>query len=407
MNKSTVFVVTFLALESGLNLGLARQGYCFGADINATTHEGAAEASGAPSMVSTSSRGLFMVRDNLENDCFDVMRSSDGGLSWYQFFWYCGGGSALRAQSPSIAVPELKQDYMYVAFTEQPTEIRLLKVDLNNPTNWSWTTIASVPVNGSSQLRTPKLITDGLDYVDNYYVYLSYVRSSYVGGVLTDQAANQVSYDKGTTWRDQHIFANSDGSCDIAYANNRLYMAYTDRSRIYVASSPNFGYSWNSPTTVALAPNNYRYGWPRPRVAAIHDSSVIAVVYGSPEVAGYPDGVWYAVSANSGSTWTGGQITAKDDSFVADLTAEPSLGSFHLAFLSTRVCQGEFCFHQSVEYSSASYLAPTLWSAPVKVSDGTYYVDSPSITVDWASNSPGIAWRSSGYRGILFDRKSR
>lgn len=233
-----------------LALSLAGRALAWGPDIAVTTNEGfPKEATGAPSMVATSSRGLFMVRDNATNDCFDIMRSRDSGLSWYQFFWYCGGSSNIQGHQVSIVVPEKSQDFMYVAFTEGGTEIWLLKVDLTNPSSWSSQVIASITPE-SGVLSTPKIISDNHDFT-YYYLYVSYVRSSYFTGSHSEQAALQVSTSKGASWETPQYFSSTgaptgSAQCDVAYGRYKVYFTYTDSFGAYVVTSPDYGYTWRN-----------------------------------------------------------------------------------------------------------------------------------------------------------------
>lgn len=155
-----------------------------------------------------------------------------------------------------------------------------------------------------------------------------------------------------------------------------------------------------------LAPTNRRNAWSRPRIAAIQDGSTAVVVFSPPDFPDYQTGMWYAYTPDGGSSWGGGRVTTTEPDDIpsepSELTVDPSLGSFHLVYTTTQPCPAEIC-GRSVNYTSAPYATPWLWSTPVRISDALGYDWYATIAVDWASKQPGIGWRD--FRRILFDRR--
>jgi hypothetical protein len=375
---------------------MSASGFASGEDVLVSDIQ--PDMEGHPDMVSTPTKGYFLVAESMDtgNNCINIFRSTDG-KNWWKYFWRCGSGSDIL--NPSIAVPEKTEDFIYVVY-EFADQIQLLKINLNDGV---WTTHTVVPAS-SLKVRNPRIVTDGIVYTSNYYLYVAY--DSGPGPDNEHWANTIVSADRGITWGSSTRFANisfNNTQPDITWAGN-LYVTWTGESstlqKTYISLSANFGSTWSSPADLC---SYSAQDCTDPRVAAINGADEVVVTY--TKHYGSDLDVWYAYSTDGGSTWSLVNCLSCSSSrneSNPDITVDPSLGDFHVAFWD----------NYDIKYSHAAYTGPALWSSPELVNDTNQASVSylpPAVAVHWASGEAGVAWsdfRTLTY-AIYFDRADK
>lgn len=362
-----------------------------------------AQAHNAPSITSSPTMGLWMVRDNWTNDCMDIVRSTDGGRTWVQWDWFCNGGTVTPPHShqPSIVVPDT-EDYVYVLYrTADNTQLELLRVEIAT-LHADWVTVVATLPHPGDVIYGPKIITDSSDAGAGYSLYVTYDST----GMYTDgigSAGFSKSTDKGTSWTSPIYLGRE--TPDIAYGNHKLYFAwstiYYSGGDIYVQSSADAGTTWAPAINLTDLTTRTVQG---PKIAVSGNTVVIAY---NEDFGTYPTqnyNVSYAYSSNAGVTWTKnlalpGASTVND--LVGGIAVDPSIGysssgSFHLAYTQANA---------KVMYTSTSQSYPAGWSIPVQVNDpGLVLAGNAAITIDRQSLQPGMAWDTTSNNGIFFDR---
>lgn len=375
----------------------AKPAYASGPDVPVLY--AADQAHSAPSMVSSPTMGLWMVRDNSSNDCMDIVRSTDGGHTWSQWFWFCAGGAvaAPHSHQPSILVPEA-EDYVYILHrSANNTELKLLKIQIATLA-YTWTTVATVP-NGGDWISSPKIVSDSSNYGAGYFLYITYATS----GAYSDFIASAMfarSLDKGVTWTTPTYMGRE--TPDIAWGNYKLYLSwstiYYGGGDIYVIASANWGSTWGSAVNLTDVTTRSVQG---PKIAVSGTTVLIAYNedFGTYPVQNYD--VSYAYSTDAGATWQKnyhlpGSTTASE--FVQGVavdasTGYPSSGSFYLIYTQSNT---------GVMYSTAHSLLS--WSYPAQMNDPGYALaGTATIALDRQGLQTGIAW-DTATNGIFFDR---
>lgn len=366
---------------------------------------------GHPDMACTDSGRCYLTFEGMNDFCVYVYRSLNGGLSWSPMLSSCGGAGDMH--DPSIAVPEVTEDYLYWVYEhEELNRIRLVRYDLNTG-EWLEFTVAS----NALGVRRPRIVTDNREYGD-YYLYVTYISGTLLatGDDVAPQDAYQVmvarSTDKGATWTNQTSlfipdFADPQPRPDIAYGGGTVYVTWdeevlgpsTERN-VHLARSTNFGASWGADVDLTAGSSQSCFD---PRVAAIQGGDEVLVAYTKDYITDLD--VWYAYSTDGGGSWTTDRCLdcAVDlDEERPDLAVDASGGDFHAAYWK----------EYDIRYSHASSASPGAWSAREVINDtseASLAFVLPTVAVDYASGQAGVAWsdfRTFTY-AIYFDRADR
>jgi hypothetical protein len=169
---------------------------------------------------------------------------------------------------------------------------------------------------------------------------------------------------------------------------------------IYVSRSTNYGLTWEAGVNVTNATSFSCYD---PRIAGIHDSDEVVVVYTKNYIS--DTDVWYSYSVNGGGSWVtnNGLGTIIDENEERpDICVSPSLGDFHAVY-----------WHEyDVRHSHADLSNPASWSTSLIVNDtgeASRILYPPTVAVQFGTGEAGVAWsdfRDIDY-GIYFDRADR
>ncbi len=349
-------------------------------------------------MVSSDTRGMFLAWESidLDNTHIYIYRSTDGGNSWHHFVNLVGGAAG-DLHDPALALPENTQDYLYIAY-EFVDNIWVTAVNLDTLEHTS-----SIVEGGSLGVHNPGIITDDCDYPGNYWLYVTWVIDTNLGGQEGHYVRVARSVDLGLSWEQYLSLYNTEPGGplpypDIGYGEYTLYVTWdgnepggSDVQDIYVARSTNLGLSWESSHNLTLGSSQTCYG---PRVAAIRgdevDGGEVVVVYNRLYSIDDVD-IVYSYSDDQGVNWSGFYCLACLYSLHEarpDLDVDPSYGSFHVVYWQD----------YNTMHTSAHRSDPTIWSTPVAVND-TGQVDwelAPFTSAyDWTSGQRGVAWTDS------------
>lgn len=324
-----------------------------------------------------------------------VYRSTDGGEHWSRLFWVYGANMI----SPSIAVGEGTENWLFVAFHNQTTEkIYVIRYSLDTMGVSDFTTILDNPLGVSN----PRIVTDCSEYA-GWYAYIVFNAMAVDNWVF--EHARTTDY--GDTWTTPEIVG---GYCgypgefydatharpDIEYGSGNLHIAFdnypspcTSAQRdIFLLTSHNFGGSWD-PVVALTTHSNDEHD---PAVAAVksYPDNITTVVAYTRDYYDMDDDVWFTYSQDDGATW---------DSPSCIACSTPQERNINLVTSNdTGYIHGAFWDEFNINYAVADYSAPDAWTRHDSLStlDTVSDIDCrPAITIDPtapAAEEAGIAW---------------
>ena len=343
-----------------------------------------------PSMASTVNGDMYTAVEYSDSGNYGmrIYKSTDGGQTWYAWYWMSGG---LDVVEPSIAVGEGAENWLFVTIEYGNNYIGMFRVNLDNTLDWNFQALGY----NSLGVSNPRMVTDGVRYygwypyliwnskgVDNWVIQFSrsfdygdnWTVPVYIGGYCgyPDQYYNAINAYPDIDWG---------GRLWVAYDNYESACTNTNRN-IHVMNSENFGSTWSSPATVSY--NNEDDFAPRIGAVKNYAGNDTAVV-GHTRYDGVDNDVRYARTPNGAVSWfTGCILCTTGDEMYPDLETSYTRGTIHAAM-----------WHDyNIDYMSANYLSPWSWSGR-SVSDLTTAFPKATVHVDPTaplSSEAGIAW---------------
>jgi hypothetical protein len=314
--------------------------------------------------------------DDLDSKYIRLYRSTDGGQTWQLVISFATWDDS---RNPSIAYGEhsIGNKWVYVAYEGVRTadDNRRVMVFRIKPdgSSWSWVIIdGPFMMNGVGDQVYPQIITDLLDYGDDYYVHVTYAAfginyypvfysRSTNGGVDWSAPSNVTGGSENTTWATRP---------EIAFGTPGLLITFvkpgwngdSHTNQIWVTKSTTDGDSFTAPVQLTSTPWNVFH----PSVAAAHgvNSAVIAYTV----VWAFDMDVAYMASIDGGANWSG-QVSLPwtfDHESSVDLTVSNSNGNFHAAYAHEATAGGS----NNIWYTSASTATPTAWSSAQQIVEG-------------------------------------
>jgi hypothetical protein len=372
-----------------------------------------------PSMTSAPNGDLFVAVDDRDSDWLHVYRSTDGGRSWANFAGFSTPGFDVR--NPSIAYGEHSggEEWVYVAYelVNSIDDYRTMEVFRVDPdgVDYRWVAVEGpYLMNAIDDEVHPQIITDLVDWGDQYFVYLTYPVFDIDGYPVHFSR----SVDRGESWsapldvRGTSPLTGWSTRPEIAYGKTAgLFITFVKpgsngasvSNQIWVARSANFGASFSTPVQVTEdTPNVFHSS-----IAVTHGTNTVLVVF-TRDWGGSDLDVAYKYSTDTGATWPwGGDLAwTPDHESSVDLAVSDSDDSFHVAYHREAVAGGA----RKVWYARTSAAAPGSWTSPEAINDGDTAsgiadYPRPAIALIRPEGEPAIAWTDSRglTDGVYFD----
>jgi len=347
---------------------------------------------------------------------FRFPRSTDGGDTWVVINGFASGDDS---RNPSVAYGEHTngEKWVYIAYEEVDVtgvnrRVRVVRVDENGdgPT---WSTIdGPFIMNSTSDEVHPQIVTDFVDWGDDYYVYLTYAKFSLDGYPIHSSR----TIDRGANWSTPLDVSGASlltawpARPEIAYGSSGLFIAFvkpgwngtSNSNQIWVTKSSSAGSSFAAPVQLTTTARNVFH----PAVAVAHgvDSVVVAFTI---DIGSDMD-VAFISSIDGGATWDPVLRLLPwtfDHESSVDLAVSNSNGHFHAAYKHEATAGGS----DIIWYTQASTADPIGWSPAQQINEGEFasgftFYPRPTITVMPGLPSEGeaaIAWTD--WRGALYD----
>ncbi len=361
---------------------------------------------GHPDMVCTASGSFYLLTMDMDGDAgVDVWKSTDEGESW-DYLRGISYPTLKDTLNPSIAVPEITEDFMYVAYSRDSYVI-LWKFNLAELTSEFHT----IHTNVTFEPHNPRIVTDDIDYPGGYYLYVAYITETLMKGGDGSEVRVARSLNYGETWVDDFTlditdFTSFHPTPDIACGDDYVYVTWDmevppdDELDVYTCRSADYGYTWEVPVNITA---DVTYHCSGPRIEQIHNSGEVMVAYTKDYVS--DTDVWYGYSTDSGVTWDTNRCLAcfaDENEQDPDIAVGLDLGDFHAVYWND----------YEIIYTSAPYTNPLSWTGAVKANDtmdASRWFAPPAVAVHPVSGAAGVAW--SDFRlptyGLFFDRFDR
>jgi cysteine-rich repeat protein len=292
-----------------------------------------------PSMAAAPNGDLYIAVEDVKSTEIRLYKSMDGGVTWAYLFWI-----GFNLLNPSLAYAAGAEKWLFITYevlsTVNSRSIELFRFDPANPTNSSWSTVASDIYMPAGVHIRPEICTDTPYYDDNYYVYVTYG----VEGTTYYPVYFSRSLNKGLNWTAPIEVTGNVGMSsgwqtqpDIAYGPSGLYIAFekmgwngsTWTNQIWVTKSTDWGATWNTPVQITSS------SWDcyHPRIAVASNGTIMVAYttdYGDRDL-----DIQSHYSTDGGTTWNfiGLPWTYGAEQEV-ELSVSTSNGRFHAAYWS-------------------------------------------------------------------------
>ncbi len=355
-----------------------------------------------PSITSAPNGDLYMAVEELDSGYIRLYRSTDDGHTWGWVFAFASGDDT---RNPSVAYGEHSngEKWVYVAYEQVTTadDTRLVRVIRYNPITVAWdsqTIDGPFIMSGAADQVHPQIITDHVDWGDDYYPYVTYAKFA----IDYYPVFCSRSTDRGVAWSTPlNVTGGSENTSwparpEIAYGFSGLFITFVKpgwtgsswSNQIWVTESSDYGFSFTTPFQLTTTSNNVFH----PVVAAAHGVGTLVVAFTMDF--GADTDVTFTSSTDGGTTWGSVDILpwTFDYESSVDLAVSNSGGYFHAAYKHDDMAVDE------IWYSSATVAAPTVWSSAVVVNEGNTAsagFPRPTIAVNPAMSSDeeaAIAW---------------
>lgn len=186
-----------------------------------------------PTIAHAPNGDLFVVVEDLASNFLRTYISTDDGWSWTPQKWF---GSSPDSRNPSIACVEdgAGQRWVFVAYEVRVSDIlRDVRVYRYDPDSTAGGTflhaVDDIPWTQPTQELVPRIVTDSIDYPDDYYLYVTYA----IPTIDYYPVFFVQSTDGGDTWgTPDNITGGSENTSastrpTIAYGHDNLYVAFT------------------------------------------------------------------------------------------------------------------------------------------------------------------------------------
>jgi cysteine-rich repeat protein len=357
-----------------------------------------------PSMAAAPNGDLYIAVEDVESTEIRLYKSTDGGETWAYLFWI-----GFNLLNPSLAYAAGAEKWVFITFevlsTVNSRYIELFRFDPDNPTNSSWTNVASGIYMPNGVHIQPEICTDALYWPDATYVYVTYS----IEGLTYYPAYFTRSTDYGLTWSEPMEVTGYVGMSsgwqtqpDIAYGPSGLYITFEKMgwngsswtNQIWVTKSTDWGATWNTPIQVTSSSVDCYH----PRIAVASNGTVM-VAYTIDHTGGYLD-IFSHYSTDGGTTWNFKALTsAFGAQEEVELSVSTNNGRFHAAYYRD----------EDIWYAWADATNPGLgWSNPAiivnELNAASHYdlrpavCPNPSLPVD---QEACVAWTD--YRNTIYD----